>query len=85
MKRLFQQAVAKYRLYASAPQLQAKVAELEGRLSVSRDANAELLAAGICLQRRVNAAESLVCAVRAVIDTTPEIVTTGSRKEGGCK
>jgi hypothetical protein len=78
MKRLFQQLVAQYRLYASAPQLQAKVAELEARLDVSRNANAELLNAGIANnvlfaeremeRRRANTAEATLTRLRTVLN-----------------
>jgi hypothetical protein len=85
MKRLFQQLVAQYRLYASAPRLHDKVADLELALSVCRLRADALGQERDWERRRANAAESLVGVVRAVIETTPKNTPTGVRKEGDCK
>lgn len=82
MKRLFQRLVAQYRLYASAPQLQAKVADLEERLARCRDDNAELISVGITRRnvtqtlrddlevqrRRANTAEAKLTRLRTVLN-----------------
>jgi len=82
VKRLFQQAVAKYRLYARAPQLQAKVAELEDRITAGRMDNARLISAGITRmsvvqtlrddleahRRRANTAEATLTRLRTVLN-----------------
>ena len=68
MKRLFQQAVAKYRLYASAPQLQAKVADLELAWRVCR-LRAEALGQEREMERRrANTAEATLTRLRTVLN-----------------